>query len=199
MREWPYTASNRDELGCTSPPTSIFPQPARCPSGFALGTSLGPREIFWSSGMYNPIHPSSRQCTQTMQMIVKVYLVSQHFLQSASKSLLVQNRATEPMLLQYLSGWIITLHLIIITRFPIQMNNSNFSCQCDPVKEGGSKENSEEGSSLQPWQIYSGTNTWSQLYPWFNLISLISQVFSSASGRSQLSSTTSLPLRSSAW
>ena len=35
MREWPYTASNRDELGCTSPPTS------RCPSDFALRTSFG--------------------------------------------------------------------------------------------------------------------------------------------------------------
>ena len=42
-----------------------FPRPSRCPSGFALGTSLGPREISWSSGMYNPIHPSSRQCTDT--------------------------------------------------------------------------------------------------------------------------------------
>ena len=30
------------------------------------GTSRGPREISWSLGMYNPIHPSSRQCTDTM-------------------------------------------------------------------------------------------------------------------------------------
>ena len=58
MREWLYTASNRDELGCTSPLTSRFPS--------ALGTSLGPQEISWSSGMYNPIHPSSRQCTYTI-------------------------------------------------------------------------------------------------------------------------------------
>ena len=43
-----------------------FPWPSRCPSGFALGTSLGPREISRSSGMYNPIHPSSRQCTDTL-------------------------------------------------------------------------------------------------------------------------------------
>ena len=50
MREWPYTASNQDELGCTSPATSRF---------------LGPQEISWLSGMYNPIHPSSRQCTYT--------------------------------------------------------------------------------------------------------------------------------------
>ena len=42
-----------------------FPRPSRCPSGFALGTSLGPQEISWSSGMYNPIHPSSRQCMDT--------------------------------------------------------------------------------------------------------------------------------------
>ena len=34
MREWPYTASNRDELGCTSPLTSRFP--------LALEKSLGP-------------------------------------------------------------------------------------------------------------------------------------------------------------
>ena len=26
MREWPYTASNRDVLGCTSPPTSRLHQ-----------------------------------------------------------------------------------------------------------------------------------------------------------------------------
>ena len=35
MREWPYTASNRDDLGCTSPPTSRFPS--------GLGKSLGRR------------------------------------------------------------------------------------------------------------------------------------------------------------
>ena len=41
MREWPYTASNRDELGCTSPLTSRYP--------LALEMSLGlrPREISW--------------------------------------------------------------------------------------------------------------------------------------------------------
>ena len=38
MREWPYTASNRDELGCTSPPTSRFPS--------ALEMSLGLRPCF---------------------------------------------------------------------------------------------------------------------------------------------------------
>ena len=31
-----------------------FLRPERCPEGFALGTSQGPREISWSSGMYNP-------------------------------------------------------------------------------------------------------------------------------------------------
>ena len=45
MREWTYTASSRDVLGCTSPPTSRFP---------------------WALEMYNPIHPSSRQCTYTI-------------------------------------------------------------------------------------------------------------------------------------
>ena len=35
IREWPYTASNRDELGCTAPPTSRFPS--------SLGKSLGRR------------------------------------------------------------------------------------------------------------------------------------------------------------
>ena len=41
MREWPYTA-------------------LRYPSGFALGTSLGPREISLSSlGMYQEIHTLS--------------------------------------------------------------------------------------------------------------------------------------------
>ena len=32
----------------------------------ALWTFLRPRQISWSSGMYNPIHPSSRQCTDTI-------------------------------------------------------------------------------------------------------------------------------------
>ena len=58
MREWPHTASNRYLLGCTSPPTSRFPSALE----MSLGTFLGPREISWSSGMYNPIHSSSRQC-----------------------------------------------------------------------------------------------------------------------------------------
>ena len=43
-----------------------FPQPSRCPSGFALKTS---REIYWLSGMYNLgciTHPSSRQCTDAI-------------------------------------------------------------------------------------------------------------------------------------
>ena len=60
MREWPYTASNRDELGCTPPLTSRFP------SALEMSLGLRPREISRSSGMYNPIHPSSRQCTYTI-------------------------------------------------------------------------------------------------------------------------------------
>ena len=58
----PYTAERRDVSGCTSPPTSRFPSALEMSLGLppldeghqALGTSLGPREISWSSGMYNP-------------------------------------------------------------------------------------------------------------------------------------------------
>ena len=52
-----------------------FPRPLRCSSGFALGTSLGPREISRSSGMYNSIHPSSRQCTDTLYNFVIIFLI----------------------------------------------------------------------------------------------------------------------------
>ena len=54
MREWPYTASSRDILGCTSPPTLRFPS--------SLRKFLGRR----GCTLYNPIHPSSRQCTDTI-------------------------------------------------------------------------------------------------------------------------------------
>ena len=37
IREWPYTASNQDALGCTPPPTSRFPS--------ALEMSLGTRDL----------------------------------------------------------------------------------------------------------------------------------------------------------
>ena len=60
MREWPYTASNRDKLRCTSPPTSRFP------SALEMSLGLYPRDISWSLGNYNPIHPSSRQSTYTV-------------------------------------------------------------------------------------------------------------------------------------
>ena len=39
MREWPYTASSRDVLGCTSPPTSRFP------SALEMSLGLRPRDI----------------------------------------------------------------------------------------------------------------------------------------------------------
>ena len=55
MGEWLYTASSWDVLGCTSPPTLRFPS--------------APRYVPWASGnlgMYNPIHPSSQQCTYTL-------------------------------------------------------------------------------------------------------------------------------------
>ena len=76
MREWPYTASSRDILGCTSPPTSRFP------SALEMSLGLRPQDISRASGnllvvgdvqpntsLYNPIHPSTRQCTDTMFMI----------------------------------------------------------------------------------------------------------------------------------
>ena len=44
MREWPYTPSNHDVLGCTSPPTSRFP--------LALEMTLGlrPQDILRAEG-----------------------------------------------------------------------------------------------------------------------------------------------------
>ena len=67
---YPYTAKRRDvhwDIHLVVHPLrdQDFPQP----SGFALGTSLRPREISWSSGMYNRMHPSSWQCTDTIQMV----------------------------------------------------------------------------------------------------------------------------------
>ena len=59
MDWWWEHGRTLDVLGCTSPPTSRFPLPLE----MSLGTSLGPREISWSLGMYNPIRPSSRECT----------------------------------------------------------------------------------------------------------------------------------------
>ena len=56
-----------------------FPRPL----GFALETSRGPREISWSLGMYNPIHPSSQQCTDTLH--------AQHFQFFKSCLLMRQN------------------------------------------------------------------------------------------------------------
>ena len=44
MREWPYTASSRDVLGCTSPPTSRFP------SALEMSLGLRPRDISRASG-----------------------------------------------------------------------------------------------------------------------------------------------------
>ena len=42
-----------------------FPRPSRFPSGFALGKSLGSREISWASGMDFPIPPSFWWSTDT--------------------------------------------------------------------------------------------------------------------------------------
>ena len=43
-----------------------FPRPERCPEGEARG----PREILRSEGMYNPIHPDSRQCTAILSSLI---------------------------------------------------------------------------------------------------------------------------------
>ena len=59
-----YLSTKDLSLWCPVPGMELMI--GECPSGFALGTSLGPREISWSSGMYNPIHPSSRQSTYTI-------------------------------------------------------------------------------------------------------------------------------------
>ena len=46
-----------------------FPRPERCPEGFVLGTTQGPREISRLEGMYNPMHPSLMLCTDTTLII----------------------------------------------------------------------------------------------------------------------------------
>ena len=51
---------------CTSPPTSRFPSAFEMSLGLFPQTSLGPSEILRSKGMYNSIHPDSRQCMDTM-------------------------------------------------------------------------------------------------------------------------------------
>ena len=52
-----------DVLGCTR--SQEFPRPSRCPSG--RGKSLG----FWGCTLYNPIHPSSQHCTNTIHHDLK--------------------------------------------------------------------------------------------------------------------------------
>ena len=44
MREWPYTASNRDELDCTSPTTKRFPEAREMSRG------RSPRDILRAEG-----------------------------------------------------------------------------------------------------------------------------------------------------
>ena len=67
IREWPYTASNQDALGCTPPPTSRFPS--------ALEMSLGTRDLSVVRDAqpntsllsavygYNTLPAPSRECT----------------------------------------------------------------------------------------------------------------------------------------
>ena len=65
---YPYTAERRDVLENTLPEVQEIsqgwgfctPRPERLPEGEARGQSRGPR------GVYFPIHPSSRQCTDTI-------------------------------------------------------------------------------------------------------------------------------------
>ena len=47
-----------------------FPRPSRFPSGFALGKSLGSREISRASGMDFPIPPSFWWSTDTIQFLI---------------------------------------------------------------------------------------------------------------------------------
>ena len=44
MKEWPYTASSRDVLGCTSPPTKRFPEAREMSRG------RSPRDISRAEG-----------------------------------------------------------------------------------------------------------------------------------------------------
>ena len=44
--------------------TSRFPSALE----MSFGTSLGPQEISWMPGMHNPIHSSSRHCTDTISV-----------------------------------------------------------------------------------------------------------------------------------
>ena len=61
MKEW--------AVQCTSPPTSRFPSAFDMSFGLFPQTSLRPREILRSKGMYNPIYPDSRQCMDTLHFI----------------------------------------------------------------------------------------------------------------------------------
>ena len=71
-RDFPRASpsGNPSGLGVQNPwPREIsqdFPRPSRFPSGFALGKSLGSREIFRASGMDFPIPPSSWWSTDTI-------------------------------------------------------------------------------------------------------------------------------------
>ena len=68
MREWPYTASNRDVLGCTSPPTSRFP------SALEMSLGLRPRDISRASG--NLLVVGDVQPNTSLLSAVYVYNIS---------------------------------------------------------------------------------------------------------------------------
>ena len=75
MRECPCSTKTREVLGNSSPPPtasenlSNFPQPSRFPSGFALGKSLGSREIRrrgWISQYLPPLGGARIQCQRML-------------------------------------------------------------------------------------------------------------------------------------
>ena len=76
MREWPYTASNRDELGCTSPPTSRFPSALE----ITRGTSQRPRELSNPSlGMYQEIDPCRASSIDSVKINTSLVMMRECF------------------------------------------------------------------------------------------------------------------------
>ena len=74
--ECPYSTKTRD-----------FPRPSRFPSGFALGKSLGSRDISWASGMDFPIPPLFWWSTDTvfLDLLREWNYRAYHTLQNSTK------------------------------------------------------------------------------------------------------------------
>ena len=66
-----YVNSNTNYTLCIKV-AQQFTRPSRCPSAFALGTSLGPREIFWSSG--NLLVVGDVHCSAHISLLSAVYV-----------------------------------------------------------------------------------------------------------------------------